>query len=495
MKNKSFGRRISAKWLLLLILLSLTVSTLLLVYLAQTVFLDAIYQEHKKAELLDIRDRLLATDDDEQRIEVSSALGREHIACIAVYEYSRSKEGVKQIRPIYNYESIANCNCVIHRLLTLRPKDHLSGPGSGRMIVDSIENTLKQNKNWLLVEGDNGDEKESLHGNGLTGIAISKQQETMIVYFINTSTVPMDSTVKTANTLLWYTGVVVIFNTALLALILAFWITKPIERINETVKQFARYNYNVHFSGKGYKEVAELSDSLNLASKVDNLQKELIANISHDLRTPITLISGYAEAMRDLPSEMTEENLTVIIDESNRMKALVNDVLDITKIKEGLLPLNTERFSLTEAIETELIRYNALREKEGFQIDFQYDGNAVILADKTRITQVVYNLVNNAINYCGKDKRVVVKQTLTKHHVRISVTDTGEGIPPEQLPLIWDRYYKVDKTHKRASIGTGLGLSIVKEIVAGHAGSCGVQSTPGKGSTFWFELSLENAEQ
>lgn len=483
---------------MLLILLAMTFSTLLLIFLAQTVFLDAIYQEYKEEELIDIKDRLLLQTDNAGRAKAASALGREHIACIAIYEYSRNESAAKRLIPVYNYEAAANCNCVVHRLLTLRPKDHLNSPGNSRMIIDSIENTLAQDKSWLLVENNVKDDPKNIMGNGLTGIAIQQEGEKMVVYFINVSTVPMTATVKTANTLLLYTGVVVIFTTLLFAFILALWITKPIEKINESAKKLAKSDYTATFSARGYKEIDELSNTLNRASKelskVDTLQKELIANISHDLRTPITLIAGYAEAMRDLPSEMNEENLTVIIDESNRMKALVNDVLDISKIKEGVLPLCLQELSLTDAILEELTRYNNLRKKDGFVIRFLYDQNVWVFADKTRITQVVYNLVNNAINYCGNDKTVTVTQRILENRVRISVIDTGGGIAPEHLPLIWDRYYKVDKSHKRATVGSGLGLSIVKEIVAQHKGSCGVGSVLGKGSTFWFELEILKQE-
>ena len=104
--------------------------------------------------------------------------------------------------------------------------------------------------------------------------------------------------------------------------------------------------------------------------------------------------------------------------------------------------------------------------------------------------QVVYNLVNNAVNYAGEDKKILVTQTVEQGKVTISVKDHGEGIPEEQLPLIWERYYKVDKTHKRATVGSGLGLSIVKGIVNAHKGTCGVSSTVGKGSTFWFTLDV-----
>ena len=128
--------------------------------------------------------------------------------------------------------------------------------------------------------------------------------------------------------------------------------------------------------------------------------------------------------------------------------------------------------------------------QEGYRISFSADRDVSVYADRGMILQVVYNLINNAIHYTSEDKQVSVFQLVKGDTVRISVTDTGEGISEEEIPLIWDRYYKVDKVHKRAEIGTGLGLSIVKGVLELHGASYGVESTPGVGSTFWFELKI-----
>lgn len=480
----------------MLILLTMTASTLGLMYLAQTIFLDSVYQKHKQTELFQMRDQLLETQTNDERREIVSELGRQYIACIAIYTYEK-KEDVPKVAEICNYESTANCNCMIHRMLTSSGKEHFH-PGKMRMVIDSIEATMAQNTEWLMVSA--SEEEEKITGNGMTGLALKTVGNTTYAYFINVSTVPMETTVKTANTLLWYVGLIVVGSTVVVALILSLWIGNPIEKLNQSAKKLASYDYTARFTGKGYREVAELSQTLNHTakelSKVDNLQRELLANISHDLRTPVTLITGYAEAMRDLPSEMNEDNLNVIIEESNRMKVLINDVLEISKIKEGVLPVHNEVFSLTDAISTELSRYNKLREREGYAIDFLAQEQAWVNGDRSQLLQVVYNLVNNGVNYTGEDKKVIVKQTVREGKVRISVTDSGEGIQADQLPLIWDRYYKVDKTHKRATAGSGLGLSIVKQIVSKHNGSCGVTSAPNAGSTFWFELDLyDNGEK
>jgi signal transduction histidine kinase len=133
-------------------------------------------------------------------------------------------------------------------------------------------------------------------------------------------------------------------------------------------------------------------------------------------------------------------------------------------------------------------RYEKLTEKDNYIITFDADENVLVTADRTMILQVIYNLVNNALNYAGDDKRVSIVQSVWDNRVRISVIDTGVGIAPEDIPYIWDRYYKVDKVHKRAKVGTGLGLSIVKGILESHGAAYGVESRVGEGSNFWFEL-------
>ncbi len=277
-------------------------------------------------------------------------------------------------------------------------------------------------------------------------------------------------------------------------------ITKPIVKMNESAKRLAKGEYSADFSAVvGYREIDELADTLNYASeelaKTDNLQKELISNISHDLRTPLTMIKGYGEVMRDIPGENTAENIQIIIDETSRLSDLVNDMLDLSRIQAGTRKPEFQVFSLTATVRETMQRYERLTMQDGYKIEFSADCDAHVSADRGMILQVVYNLINNAVNYTGEDKLVSVSQSVTDDRVRISVTDTGEGIEESQLSAIWERYYKVDKVHKRATVGTGLGLSIVKEALELHRASYGVQSAVGIGSTFWFELPIYKGEK
>lgn len=317
---------------------------------------------------------------------------------------------------------------------------------------------------------------------------------TQYAVILNAMITPVDATVETIQIqLIVVTGIMLVFALAL-AFFISRRIARPIVTINESSKRLAKGDYSVHFQTNGYKEIAELSETLNRAtyelSRVDALRKELIANVSHDLRTPLTMITGYAEVIRDLPGEDTAENVQVIIDESKRLTTLVNDMLDLSKLEAGVMELNRTRFDFTRSVHSIMQRYNKLMEQEGYIIKFTCDREAEVEADESKISQVIYNLVNNAITYTGEDKLVLVRQIVRERTVRLEIQDFGEGIPAEKQDDIWNRYYKLDRAHRRAQIGTGLGLSIVKSVVELHGGTCGVISKAGEGSTFWFELAL-----
>ena len=319
------------------------------------------------------------------------------------------------------------------------------------------------------------------------------------IVLLNSELVPLSSMVDTLETQFWMIAVILLLGALILAILISRNISHPIQKMNHAAKRLAEGQYDADFEVTGYSEVMELSESLTHASeelsKNDKLQKELIANISHDLRTPLTMIIGYSEVMRDLPGENTPENVQVIIDETQRLSELVNDLLDLSKLQAGTRRLNLDAFNLTDVVQSVMSRYEKLTQKDGYTVEFSYDTKVTVFADQTMILQVVYNLINNAINYTGDDKLVRVTQKVSAEtgRVRISVTDSGVGIPADQIPRIWDRYYKIDKVHRRAMVGTGLGLSIVKQILEQHNTTYGVESKLGTGSTFWFELNILNA--
>lgn len=307
---------------------------------------------------------------------------------------------------------------------------------------------------------------------------------------------PVGATVSTLQMQLFIiTGIMILLAT-LLAIIISKHIAKPIEEINESTKQLAMGNYETKFNGRGFLEIEELSDTLNITaselSKVERFRRELMANISHDLRTPLALIYSYAEMMHDFPNEIKPEQSQVIMDETKRLSSLVNDILHISNFETGTAKLKKMKFNLTESLGKTIERMRELVKNEGYGIQFEYDEIVYLLADEVKITQAFYNLLLNSITHSGDKKNIIVRQIVKDDIVRIEVVDNGEGIKQGELPYIWERYYKVDKTHNRPIMGTGLGLSIVKRIIEMHHGKYGVESEIGKGSIFWFSLNKEN---
>jgi len=305
---------------------------------------------------------------------------------------------------------------------------------------------------------------------------------------------PVNATVTTLRYQLYYISCIILFLAVILALIIAKRVSKPIEKITQSAMTLANGNYDTRFTGKGFYEIIALSDTLNTAavelSRVESLRRELLANVSHDLRTPLALIYSYAEMMRDFPDEITPEQTQTIMDETRRLTTLVNDILDISKLENEMGNINITRFNLTQSISETVKTTEKLLKKEGFEITFSHKGDVYVNADKAKIDRAFYNLLINAINYSGGSRNILVEQTISGNRLRISVIDYGEGIAQADLPFIWDRYYKSVKAHKRAVTGSGLGLSIVKKIIDLHGGTYGVASETGKGSTFWFEIGL-----
>ena len=304
---------------------------------------------------------------------------------------------------------------------------------------------------------------------------------------------PVSATVATLRVQLTFvTGVMVILS-VLLAVVIAKRVSKPIEDVSLSARALARGDYDTRFSGEGFYEIGALSDTLNTAAvelgRVESLRRELLANVSHDLRTPLALIYSYAEMMSDFPDEATPEQVRIILDETRRLTILVNDVLDISKLENEMETLDISRFNLTKSIAGTTERVGELLKNEGYDLSFEYDSEAYADADETKIGRAYYNLLINAVNYSDGNRLIKVAQTVRGNRVRISVTDSGEGIAAEEIGSIWDRYYRSGESHKRAVVGTGLGLSIVKKIIELHDGNCGVESEPGMGSTFWFEIS------
>lgn len=312
------------------------------------------------------------------------------------------------------------------------------------------------------------------------------QNRSTYYLFMNSTITPINATVDTLKTILF----IVTLGMGCVAIILGIYISKkitqPIQALSESAKNLGKGN--VTFKGKGYLEIEELSETLNQANRdlhqVEKLRNELISNISHDLRTPLTMISGYAEMMRDFPNENNEENLNIIINETNYLTRLVNDVLDLSKLQAGAMKLNRKSFNLTQMMFDIINRIKALSKVE---IIFDYDDPIWVYADEMKISQVFYNFLNNALHYT-KDK-VTICQIRKGKNVRIEIIDNGEGIDEKEIDSIWQCYYR-SENHSRQVSGSGLGLFICKQILDLHHATYGVTSKLHEGSVFYFELDI-----
>ena len=316
---------------------------------------------------------------------------------------------------------------------------------------------------------------------------------------------PLGSTMAIFHRQFVFVAVVTAVFTMCISLLFAVKISNPIIIMNKAAKELPQGHFKFRARKRDYEEIKQLSETLQSASKEiaksDDLRRELMSNISHDLRTPLTMIKAYAEMIRDLSGDNPEKrarHLKVIIDETDRLSSLVNDILDLSKLEAGVTEISRERFNFGERLGGVVSRFDILRDSDGINIELHAGSMIMIEADPIKMEQVVYNLINNAVTYTGDDNTVIVRLYRTpERSVRFEVTDHGDGIAPEHLPYIWDRYYKVserNKTHKRAKLGSGIGLSIVKNILEQHGFRYGVDSVQGQGSTFWFEASDPLAE-
>ncbi len=518
-EKKRKGMSIRAKLILYLACFSALI--LLVFWFFQIFMLDRFYEWSKKDQMkktLSQLEQSLREDEAEDMELLLNDLAKIEQFNITLYRVegqelirvSQSQSGLsgrfKGMDPKVLYDLYEQAFERSDRILTLesKPFEGEEKPGEFEKDVSSEtrnEIVFDENGNPVLPEGVDPfrDMDRDRNASALfMMLATDNADGVSYAITIDATMTPLESTVQTLQRQFFLIAAIVILCGLVLSLLLSHIISKPIVKMNQSAKKLAKGHYDADFSTGGFKEVSELSESLDEASselsKVDSLQKELIATISHDLRTPLTMVKGYAEAVRDLPGEDTPENMQVIIDEATRMSELVNDLLDLSRLESGVRTLQLERFDLTSLISEVMFRYEKLTSHDGYKILFEPSGEAFVRADRTLILQVVYNFINNAINYTGDDLTVRVREILGDRTVRIDVEDSGEGIPEQQIPQIWDRYYKVDKVHRRTAVGSGLGLSICKKILLSHNAAFGVESTLGKGSVFWFELPLDKGD-
>ena len=514
-------KKISLKWKIFGSFLIFTGILLVLLWVLQILCLNDFYVYVKRKEVKEITEdarKLVSAEDSDDLSEALETLALDNGVSLLVtdadgtslYSAQYNPRGTMNTLPqdtfkeLYAQAQASGGETEIEYTGSMQLEDGMPGqmppadPGqtkglSGRQDTESSQDHADQpgqtGQGGLQPEVD---KKE--HDQSVIYVCIIPAKEQEMVLFVSAMLTPVDATVSTLKVQLALLTVLLIGISLLLAWLASRAISKSLIRLNLSAKAMAEGDYRVSFDEDDYGEIAQLSDTLNYAvtelAKTDDLRKELIANVSHDLRTPLTMIRAYSEVMRDIPEENTPENVQVIIDETDRLTNLVNDMLSVSQLEAGTIELCQEKFDLTDLMRQVMLRYGKLKEQDGYVMEFVADGEVYIMGDADKIAQVLCNLINNAINYTGADKKIIVRQSLHEHHVRVDVIDSGEGIAAQDIPYVWDRYYKGDKARKRLVSGTGLGLSIVQKILELHGATYGVESKPGMGADFWFAFEM-----
>lgn len=450
----------SLKVKVLLYLLLFSIVILLFLWFFQVISLDSYYQASVRKEISKVVNEVKLNYTDSSNDEIFNIISHEEDMCIEVYENS----GLM-------FSSVRCNNGVLDR-------------------------GLMEIKNQFVRSGKTEEEYEFENSrfNTNTLIHCIKFDDGSFI-FVSVLLEPMESTVSILKSQFIYVAIIVFSISIIVAYLISKKLSKPIEGINKNAKGLANGNYEPILVKNNIAEIDELSETLNYVnvelSKTEGLRRELMANVSHDLKTPLTMIKAYAEMVRDLTykdKRKREENLNVIINETDRLNLLVNDILDLSRLQSDVYTLNYENIDLNELIKNIVDSYKIYTINDDYIIDYEELEGVFTLADKFRIEQVMRNLINNAINYTGEDKKVVVRLLSEKDYIRVEVSDSGKGIKDEDLDFIWEKYYKADKTYSRDSIGSGIGLSIVKTILEGHGYEYGVITEKDDGTTFYFNI-------
>ena len=469
----------SLKWEIGKYLIIFCILTASIVFLFQIVLLQPMYEANKIKSIETVGSFVEKFIEDERLDEFVDYMQSQSDTCIMVYQ-SSSSGGMQG--------SIGNRGCMISSITNSeRAKFVTKAIGSKN---HSYLARVTNNSSDFGVDGDQGDNFDTIV---YTKIVNAADYSSIIM--VSGNITPLNATTETLASQMRYIALFMIVAVAILTLLMYRHIAKPIIGITSNAKQLPQGKYTVDPKTNRYKEAADLNNTLvqaaNDIQKADKAKRDLISNVSHDLRTPLTMIGGYGEMMIDLPEEKTDENIQVIVDETKRLNALVNDLLDMSRLQDGRIVLHKEVFDISALLKTQLQKYDVYRMQEGYTIESELLDTIYVNADKKRIEQVINNFLNNAVNYGGEAKHIIVREIKKENTVRIEVQDFGEGIDSKDLDNIWDRYYKVDKEHVRVANGSGIGLNIVKQLLELHGVPYGVKSSKGKGSTFYFEMPIE----
>lgn len=353
-----------------------------------------------------------------------------------------------------------------------------------------IKKSIDLSKTNSSLQTDNNQKEKRKNNILIVGKKVNK--DTYIL--VDTSLHPLNNSIMLLKKELKYTVVLLFLLSAIISYFYSKKIATPIIKISKQASEMGNKNAGIEFNNKTkIKEINELANQLNKVSKeiekTESLRKEFMANISHDLKTPLTMIEAYASSAKDLNynnKAKREKDLNIIIEEAERLNNLVNDILVLSRIESKTSKFYLEKINITSFIKSILERFEIYKNK-GYVFIYNETKSHFIEADRQGLERILYNLIINAINYTGKDKTITITFTEKKEHLRVNITDTGKGIKKEDQKLVWNRYFRINKRHRREENGTGIGLAIVREILEANNIEYGIDSKINKGTTFWFD--------
>ena len=383
------------------------------------------------------------------------------------------------LRSVRNLESLYPC--VLHESV-------LAFGGEGKMNVDTAE--IVRLRGMVFLQG--SVEETVSSGGNLQMVVVRLTADDEYAVIVSTSLAQIDTAAAVLRGVLPPIALLLFGLNMIAALLFSRWFTQPMRQLSAGARQMAAGNYDVQVDVRRNDELGLLAQEFNhMATEVQRsakLQKDLLANVSHDLRTPLTLIKGYAETVRDLTGAdetRRTEQCNIIVDETDRLSALVNSVMELSKVQSGAEKPNLVDFDMSALCFEVAGRYDAVCDQNGWTMRLEADHECPVRADPAMLERVLHNLLGNATHHIGADGVLILRCIPQAGGCRVEVEDHGPGISPEDLPYIFDRYYRSRKDAGKT--GTGLGLSITKAILQQHGFAFGVQSEVGKGSVFWFE--------
>ena len=486
-------KRHSIRGELLFSFIGMTIAVLISTWVINNLFLENYYTIKKQNVLINTYNQLdqiitMYGPDADIINEKMQVFGAENISLILLNQ---------------EWETVLVTNNSSEMLMAGRLYGYMTG-------IDKSEDTLiKRNEHYTLQKTmDMKSQQEYLEMFGVF--------DTTYVFLMR---VPLDSirsSVKISNEFLAYVGILVIIMSILISYWISKKITKPIMELTELSKRMAELDFDAKYSSGGSSEISLLGEHFNKMSEtlemkiselktannqllqdieqktqIDEMRKEFLSNVSHELKTPIALIQGYAEGLQECINDDPESRdfyCSVIIDEAGKMNNMVKKLLTLNQLESGNEKVFMERFDLTALVRGVVQSAQILAQQKEAQIRFSQTEPVPVWADEFKVEEVVTNYISNALNHINYKKIVDVKiKTKPDGKVRVSVFNTGDPIPESDLPNIWDKFYKVDKARTREYGGSGIGLSIVKAIMDSFHQKCGAINYE-NGVEFWFEL-------